>query len=105
MKKKKKIILQFFKTFRSDLINDAEDLLIYCEKEEENIIEIQNLTKKIKQLEYNERLNIIEILIKIIYSDDNLHALEDRLLRKIAGLIYIEDMHLGEIKIKYKKNT
>lgn len=45
--KKKKIILQFFKTFRSDLINDAEDLLIYCEKEEENIIEIQNLTKKL----------------------------------------------------------
>ncbi len=103
--KEKKIILQFFRSFRSDLINDAEDLLIYCEKEEENIIEIQNLTKKIKQLEYNERLNIIETLIKIIYSDDNLHALEDRLLRKIAGLIYIEDMHLGEIKIKYKKNT
>ena len=60
------------------------------------------MTKEIKAFEYNKRLEIIEMLIKLIYSDERLCHYEDRLLRKVAGLIYIEDKDLGIIKRKIK---
>ncbi|MDA7564857.1 AMP-binding protein, partial [Pelagibacteraceae bacterium] len=41
--------------------------------------------EKIKKLKYEERLYIIELIVKIIYSDQQLCHFEDRLLRKISG--------------------
>jgi len=42
-------------------------------------------------------------MLKVIYSDNQLCEFEDRLVRKVAGLIYIENKDLGEIKLKIKK--
>tara|TARA_A100001035_G_C27642543_1_gene435293 strand:- start:54 stop:476 length:423 start_codon:yes stop_codon:yes gene_type:complete len=81
-----------------------KDLIQYCEIEEKNSIEILNMTKVIKKIDYKRRLEIIEIILKIIYSDQQLCQYEDRLIRKVAGLIYIESKDLGEIKIKVKND-
>ena len=43
-------------------------------------------------------------MLKIIYSDKNLCHYEDRLIRKVAGLIYVESKDLGNIKIKVKND-
>ena len=61
------------------------------------------MTKEIKKLQYEQRLEIIEMMLKVIYSDRQLCEFEDRLVRKVAGLIYIENKDLGEIKLKIKK--
>jgi len=75
----------------------------YSENKEKDSVEILNMTKEIKKLKYEHRLEIIEIMLKVIYSDDELCQFEDRLIRKVAGLIYIENKDLGEIKLKVKK--
>ena len=75
----------------------------YSENKEKDSVEILNMTKEIKKLKYQHRLEIIEMMLKVIYSDDELCQFEDRLIRKVAGLIYIENKDLGEIKLKVKK--
>ena len=88
-------------------INDKdyiEELFSYSENVENDSIEILNMTKEIKKLDYIYRLEIIENLLKIIYSDQKLCQFEDRLLRKVAGLIYIKDQDLGSIRKKVKND-
>jgi uncharacterized tellurite resistance protein B-like protein len=75
----------------------------YSENKEKDSVEILNMTKEIKKLKYEHRLEIIEMMLKVIYSDDELCQFEDRLIRKVAGLIYIENKDLGEIKLKLRK--
>jgi len=80
-----------------------DSLYNYSENKEKDSVEILNMTKEIKKLKYEHRLEIIEMMLKVIYSDDELCQFEDRLIRKVAGLIYIENKDLGEIKLKVKK--
>ena len=79
-------------------------LFEYCEIKEKNSVEILHMTKEIKKLNYQDRLEIVEMMIKIIYSDQHLCNYEDRLIRKVSGLIYIESKDLGEIKLKVKND-
>ena len=79
-------------------------LFQYCEIKEKNSVEILELTKEIKKLDYKIRLEIVEMMLKIIYSDRQLCHYEDRLIRKVSGLIYIESKDLGEIKLKIKND-
>ena len=83
--------------------NYIDKLYNYSEKKEKDSIEILNMTKEIKKLQYEQRLEIIEMMLKVIYSDSQLCEFEDRLVRKVAGLIYIENKDLGGIKLKIKK--
>ena len=83
--------------------NYIDKLYNYSEKKEKDSVEILNMTREIKKLQYEHRLEIIEMMLKVIYSDNQLCQFEDRLVRKVAGLIYIENKDLGEIKLKIKK--
>ena len=79
-------------------------LFQYCEIKEKNSVEILEMTKEIKKLDYQDRLEIVEMMLKIIYSDQHLCNYEDRLIRKVSGLIYIESKDLGEIRLKVKND-
>ncbi|MAW02104.1 MAG: hypothetical protein CMI81_04400 [Candidatus Pelagibacter sp.] len=79
-----------------------EALFNESEKLEKDSIQILEMTKEIKKLNYENRLEIIEMLLTTIYSDKNIHHYENNLVRRVAGLIYIEDVHVGEIKRKFK---
>ena len=97
----KKLIEQYF--FKSKKDKDYVNKLIqYCEIKEKNSVEIQSMTREVKKLNYKDRLDIIEMMLKIIYSDQNLCDFEDRLIRKVSGLIYIESKDLGKIKLRVK---
>lgn len=99
----KSLIKIFLKNFVNKDNSYINDLFEHSQKKEENSIEIHSMTKEIKSLDYSKRLEVIETLTKIIFSDDLLCHFEDRLLRKVAGLIYVEDKDLGNIKMKIKK--
>ena len=102
-KQEKKLIEEYLLSLgkNKEYINQ---LFKYCEIKEKNSIEILEMTKEIKKLDYQDRLEIVEMMLKIIYSDRHLCNYEDRLIRKVSGLIYIESKDLGEIKFKVKND-
>ena len=53
---------------------------------------------------YQQEDHDVEMMLKIIYSDQHLCNFEDRLIRKVSGLIYIESKDLAEIKLKVKND-
>ena len=99
----KKLIKEYFLKIGKEQEYIIE-LIKYCEIKEKDSVEIINMTKEIKKLDYKNRLEIIEIMCKIIYSDRQLCNFEDRLIRKVSGLIYLENRDVGEIKLKVKND-
>ena len=83
--------------------NEFDRLLNKAEIKEQDSNQIIEFTKEIKKTPMEFRLKIIEILWKIIYSDDVADNYESNLIRRICGLIYVSDKDSGEIKLKAKK--
>tara|TARA_Y100000389_G_C17066928_1_gene320051 strand:+ start:100 stop:516 length:417 start_codon:yes stop_codon:yes gene_type:complete len=82
------------------------DILIKkAEQYEEDANQILDFTKEIKNLEETDKIKIIESLWKIIYSNKNADIYETNLMRRLAGLLYIESKVMGDIKEKIKKEN
>ena len=61
--------------------------------------DMQKFTRVLNDnLSEEEKLNIIEMLWKIIISDGHIDDYENTLIRKISGLLYITDRDVGQIK-------
>ena len=78
------------------LISDASVI-------EENSNQILNFTKEVKNAPESDKIRIIESLWKIIYSDDNADMYETNLMRRLAGLLYIDARIMGDLKEKIKR--
>ena len=78
------------------LISDAEAI-------EENSNQILDFTKEIKKADQSDKIRIIESLWKIIYSNENADIYETNLMRRLAGLLYIDNKTMGDLKEKAKK--
>ena len=64
--------------------------------------DIQQFTRKLNEnLDYEEKLEIIEMMWKIIIVDGRIDDYENSLIRKISGLLYVQDSDVGKIKNKY----
>ena len=96
----KKIIKKTITQLNQVSPNEAEKLLKIAEKKEEKSNQIVEFTKEIKKYPMEFRLNIIEIIWKIIYSDGTSDNYESNLIRRICGLLYISDKDSGIIKTK-----
>ena len=70
---------------------------------EENSNQILSFTREIKNITENDKIKIIESLWKIIYSDKKADLYETNLMRRLAGLLYIDAKTMGELKEKTKK--
>ena len=63
--------------------------------------DIQQFTRKLNEnLDYDEKLKIIEMMWKIIIVDGRIDDYENSLIRKISGLLYVQDSDVGKIKNK-----
>ena len=51
----------------------------------------------------NEKIKIVETLWKIIYSNKDADIFETNLMRRLAGLLYIDNKIMGDIKERIKK--
>jgi len=71
---------------------------------EENSNQILSFTKEVKNAPQLDKIRIIESLWKIIYSDANADPYETNLMRRLAGLLYIDAKTMGDLKEKIKKD-
>jgi uncharacterized tellurite resistance protein B-like protein len=67
---------------------------------EENSNQILEFTKEVKNMDEDKKLTIVETLWKIIYSNDEADIYETNLMRRIAGLLYVDSKIMGDIKKK-----
>jgi|TARA_B110000027_G_C15984801_1_gene240448 uncharacterized tellurite resistance protein B-like protein len=78
------------------LISDAVTI-------EENSNQILNFTREVKNAPQPDKIRIVESLWKIIYSDNNVDIYESNLMRRLAGLLYIDAKTMGDVKEKIKR--
>ena len=78
-------------------------IMINAEENEKNSNQILDFTKDIKNTEESFKIKIIESLWKIIYSDETSDMYESNLMRRLSGLLYLDNKLVGDIKEKIKK--
>ena len=82
---------------------DLNNLITKASKSEENTNQILDFTREIKNLEEMDKIKIIKSLWKIIYSNKDADIYETNLMRRLAGLLYIDSKVMGDIKEEIKK--
>ena len=80
----------------SQTIKDAKSI-------EENSNQILDFTREVKNLPENDKIKIVEALWSIIYSNNEADIYETNLMRRLAGLLYIDSSTMGDIKDRIKK--
>ena len=83
--------------------DNVEEIINSGKKIEENSNQILDFTKEVKNMEEQNKIKIIETLWKIIYSNNEADIYETNLMRRLAGLLYIDNRLMGDIKEKIKK--
>ena len=85
--------------------NDVEEIIKAAQIIEENSNQILDFTKEVKNMSEEKKIKIIETLWKIIYSNKVADNYETNLMRRLAGLLYIDNKIMGDIKEKIKKEN
>ena len=85
--------------------NDVERIIKAAQKIEENSNQILDFTKEVKNMSEENKIKIIETLWKIIYSNKVADDYETNLMRRLAGLLYIDNKIMGDIKERIKKDS
>jgi len=82
----------------SKIINDAKKI-------EENSNQILDFTREVKNLPETDKIKIIEALWSIIYSNKDADIYETNLMRRLAGLLYVDTKTMGDIKERIKNQN
>ena len=72
---------------------------------ENNSNQILEFTKEVKNMSNENKIKIIESLWRIIYSNNEADIYETNLMRRLAGLLYIDSKLMGDIKEKIKQEN
>ena len=99
----KEIIKKTVKKLYPDL-NNLDDVITQAEQKENDSNHIQEFTKDVKSLSTENKILIVETLWRIILSDGKSDIYENNLMRRLAGLLYLDDKIVGETKIKVLTN-
>ena len=83
--------------------SNMDDIISKATTIEENSNQILDFTREIKNSPESDKIKIIESLWKIIYSNNNADMYETNLMRRLAGLLYINPKMMGDLKEKIKQ--
>ncbi len=83
---------------KKDVINIMKE----AEELEKDSNQILNFTREIKNVNERDKKLIIEALWNIVYSDENADIYETNLIRRLSGLLYLDNKIVGDIKEKVK---
>ena len=77
-------------------------IMVKAEENESNSNQILNFTREIKNLNTQDKKKIVESLWNIIYSDSQSDMYEANLMRRLSGLLYLDNKIVGDIKERIK---
>ena len=97
--KEREIIKKTVEKLYPDL-NNLDDIVSKAEQKENDSNHIQEFTKDVKSLSKENKIIIVETLWRIILSDGKSDIYENNLMRRLAGLLYLDDKIVGETKVK-----
>ena len=72
---------------------------------EESSNQILEFTKEVKSLPEDDKIKIVKSLWSIIYSNKDADIYETNLMRRLAGLLYVDNKTMGDIKEKIEKEN
>tara|TARA_B100000900_G_C20294755_1_gene599640 strand:+ start:265 stop:675 length:411 start_codon:yes stop_codon:yes gene_type:complete len=96
--KKTLLELGIIKENLNEIVKKAKEI-------ENNSNQILDFTREVKNMENENKIKIIESLWRIIYSNKEADVYETNLMRRLAGLLYIDSKIMGDIKEKIKKEN
>ena len=96
--KEKKIIRKTLKKL-NDSNEDLDKLILQAEKKEADSNHIQDFTKNIKMMDKKTKIEILKNIWNIMVSDGTSDMYEENLMRRLAGLLYVDTKTMGEIKL------
>jgi len=99
--KEKKIIQEALIEMGASIKN-ISTIIEEAEKREKDSNQILEFTREIKNINEEEKKIIIEALWNIIYSDESADMYETNLMRRLSGLLYLDNRIVGDIKEKVK---
>ena len=101
--KERKIIRKAIVELDSKDIN-IDEVLIKADEIEKNSNQILDFTKEVKNMNEDSKIKIIEVLWKIVYSDNNPDMYESSLMRRLSGLLYLDPKIVGDTKKRVINN-
>jgi uncharacterized tellurite resistance protein B-like protein len=84
---------------------NVENIIKEGKIKEANSNQILDFTREVKNMEEKDKIKIIETLWQIIYSNKEADMYETNLMRRLAGLLYIDSKTMGDIKNKVSKEN
>lgn len=78
---------------------EAKELIADAEERVRDSVEMWGFAHRVKDaFSYEDRIGMMEMLWQVVYADGVLHDYEANLMRRIAGLIYVEDRDSGHAR-------
>ena len=81
-----------------------DQIILNAEINEQKSNQILDFTKEIKNTDNEFKIKVIETLWSIIYSNNEADMYEANLMRRLSGLLYLDNKIVGNIKEKLKRN-
>ena len=82
---------------------NIKQIIFEGKKIESNSNQILEFTREVKKMNNDYKIKIVETLWRIIYSNKEADVYETSLMRRLAGLLYIDSKVMGDIKEKIIK--
>ena len=78
---------------------NIDNLILEAERKESDSNHIQDFTKNIKAMDKINKIEIVKNIWTVILSDGNSDIYEENLMRRLAGLLYVDSKTMGDIKL------
>ena len=78
---------------------NIDNLILEAERKESDSNHIQDFTKNIKAMDKDNKIEVVKNIWTIILSDGSSDMYEENLMRRLAGLLYVDAKTMGDIKL------
>lgn len=76
--------------------DDIEAMFDEAVQEADARVEMHSLAKRLRDMtDYEERVAMMELIWMVVLADDHLDHMEASLMRRLAGLLYVDDVDSG----------
>ena len=82
---------------------DKDQVQVMMKLAEEEVLQstsIFDFTSQLEDLEHDQRIKVIEAMWRTAYADNHLDEIEEAIIRRVAGLIYVPHSEFIRTKLK-----